>query len=67
MRDAMRSMNGLFDRCKGYVNHVFCGLHDLWKKALRRENSVVVPTMMMQGDKEGGLRRRLNIGAGNGI
>ena len=63
---AMPSANGHFDRCKGTsIMHV-CGLHNLGRKTLRSGKSVVMPRHAVWGE-EGVVRRRLNIGAGNGI
>ena len=50
---------------QGHVNHV-CSLHNLWRKALRSGKRVMIPRHAVWGE-EGVLRRRLNIGAGNGI
>jgi len=50
VRNAMQNTNDRFDWSNGYVNHV-CGLHNLWRKALRPGNGVVVP-IMMHGERK---------------
>jgi hypothetical protein len=50
VRNAMQKSNGLFNRGKGYVNHV-CGLHDLLRGHPDRETEQWSPACM-HGERE---------------